>query len=71
MEVERPELGLTDAHCISQHGLKHRLKLARRSADDLQHLGRSRLLLQRLGKVPPRLGEFTGAHFELPFQLDQ
>src|SRR5262245_4246388 len=30
-------------------------------------LGRS----TRLRKVPPRLGEFTGARFELLFQLDQ
>src|SRR5262249_29739364 len=32
---------------------------------------RCSLLLQRLGKLPPRLGEFTGARFELLFQLDQ
>jgi hypothetical protein len=36
-----------------------------------QDLARRRLLLQRLGKVPPRLGEFAGALFELRFQLDQ
>src|SRR5262249_732178 len=30
-----------------------------------------RLLLQRLGKVPPHLGELTGARFELLFQLAQ
>src|SRR5262249_13473397 len=33
------------------------------------YLGGRRLLLQRLGKVPPHLGELTRARFELLFQL--
>src|SRR5262249_24146050 len=36
-----------------------------------QSFRRRRLLLQRLGKVPPRLGELAGARFELLFQFDQ
>jgi hypothetical protein len=36
-----------------------------------QHLGGRRLLLQRLGKVPARLGKLASALFELLFQLDQ
>src|SRR5262249_26270453 len=30
-----------------------------------EYLGGRRLLLQRLGKAPPHLGELTGARFEL------
>ena len=45
--------------------------LSGRTADDLENLGGRRLLLQRLGKVPPRLGELAGALFELLFQLNQ
>src|SRR5262249_52866299 len=46
-----------------------RLKLAPRTADDLEHLGGRALLLQCLGKVPPRLGELTGARLKLLLQL--
>src|SRR5262249_22419419 len=37
---------LADARSICQHRLKHRLKLAGRSTDDLQHFRGRRLLLQ-------------------------
>jgi hypothetical protein len=37
--------------------LEHGLQIAREAADDLQHLGGSCLLLQRLGKVFLRLGK--------------
>src|SRR5215475_3955534 len=56
MEIEVTEPSLANAHCIGQHGLKHRLKLARRTADDLQHLGGCRLLLQRLGEFLFQVG---------------
>ena len=36
---------------VRQHGLEHRLQVAGRSGDDLQHLRRRGLLLQRLGKL--------------------
>src|SRR5262249_33531017 len=68
-QVERAKLGLADAHRVCQHGLKYRLKLAPRTADDLEHLGGRALLLQCLGKVPPRLGELTGARLKLLLQL--
>ena len=42
------ELGLADTGGVLQHGLKHGLQLARRSADNLQHLRGRGLLLQRL-----------------------
>ena len=41
---QRAELGLADAHRILQHGLEHRF-LARRGADDAQHLRRRGELL--------------------------
>src|SRR5215472_19091681 len=56
---------------IRDDRVQNRLKIARRFADDAQHLCGSGLLLKRLGKVPPRLGELTSARFELLFQLDQ
>ena len=36
--VQGPELGLADAYRVCQHGLEHRLELAGRTADNLQHL---------------------------------
>ena len=44
-------LGPADAYCIRQHGLKHGLQLAGRTADHREHLGGRRLLLQRLGQL--------------------
>jgi hypothetical protein len=49
-EVHCPELGLADAHRLRQHGLEYRLQLARRTADDLQHLRGRRQQRQRLGE---------------------
>jgi hypothetical protein len=68
---QHAELRLADAHCVRQHGLEHRLQVTRRARNDAQHLRRCRLLLQRLGKMSSRLGELTGAPFELLFQLGQ
>ena len=50
-EIQIAELGLADARRVLQHGLEHRLQLAGRAADDLQHLRGRRLLLQRLGEL--------------------
>ena len=41
-------------HRIPQHCLEYRFKLARRTADDLEHVGGRRLLLQRLQRNSPR-----------------
>ena len=41
-------------HSILQHGRKHRLEIASRATDNLQHLRGSRLLLQRFCKVGRR-----------------
>src|SRR5262249_60151811 len=50
---QNAELGLTDADCIVQRSLKHRLELARGGRDDAQHFGGGRLLLQRLDEFVP------------------
>ena len=39
---------------VLQHGLEHRLKLARRAGDDLEHLRGRGLLLQRFGRSSVR-----------------
>jgi hypothetical protein len=44
---------LTDAHRIRQDDLEHRLQLARRTTDDLQHFGRRRLLFQHFLELAP------------------
>ena len=45
--VNVSKLGVANADGIFQHGRKHGLKIARRTADNLKHLRRCRLLLQR------------------------
>ena len=49
--IDISKLGVADADGVLQHGCKHRLKIAGRAADDLEHLRRRRLLLQRFGKL--------------------
>ena len=39
-------------------GIKHRLHVRRRAADDAEHLGRCRLMLQRLAQFRVALAEF-------------
>ena len=51
VEIECPELALAGPYGVVQHGREYRRQLARRTRDHLQHLGRRRLLLQRLGKL--------------------
>src|SRR5262245_18538161 len=63
------EFRLTEAARVGQNSLKDGLKVAWRTGDRAEYFGGRRLLLQRLGKVPPHLGELTGARFELLFQL--
>src|SRR6266436_842348 len=61
------EFCLTEAARVGQNSLKDGLKVAWGTGDRAEYLGGRRLLLQRLGKVPPHLGELTGARFELLF----
>ena len=51
LALDISKLGVADADGVLQHGCKHWLKIARRTGNDLQHIRRSRLLLQRLGQV--------------------
>ena len=51
VQQEVAKFGVADAYCVLQHGLKHRLQLAGRTADDLEDLGGRRLLLQRLAQL--------------------
>src|SRR5262249_22875151 len=66
-QVQHAELGVAEPRRVRQYGLEHGLKVAGRARDEAQHLIGRRLLLQRLGKVPPRLRQLTGARFELLF----
>src|SRR5260370_6354227 len=65
------EFCLTEAARVGQNSLKDGLKVTWGTGDRAEHLGGTRLLLQRVGKVAPHLGELTGARFELLFQLAQ
>src|SRR5262245_11803121 len=46
VEQQVAKLGSANADRVLQHSVEDRLKLARRTADDLQHFRRRRLLLQ-------------------------
>src|SRR5262249_6688516 len=45
--------------CIREHGLEYRLEFARRAGDNLEHLRRRCLLLQRLGQIIGALAQFV------------
>src|SRR5262245_17737855 len=67
IEIQQAELRVAQPRGVRQHGLEYRFKLAGRARYYLQYLRRRGLPLQRLGKLSPRLGELTGARFELLF----
>ena len=48
--VDAAKLGVADPYSFLQHDRKHRIDIAGRAADDLEHLRCRRLLLQRLGE---------------------
>src|SRR5262249_15811744 len=50
------EFRLANSRGVLQHGLEHRLQLAGRAADDLQHLRGRGLLLQCLGELLFQVG---------------
>ena len=52
--IDISKLGVADPYGFLKHGVKHRLKIARRAADNLEHLRSRGLLLQRLGKLAVR-----------------
>ena len=49
--IDIAESGVADADGFLQHCRKHRLQIARRAADDLEHLRRGRLLLKGLAQL--------------------
>ena len=49
--VDISKLGVTNPCCILKHSVKYGLKIAGEAADNLKHLRRRCLLLQRLGEV--------------------
>src|SRR5262249_41289867 len=51
IEQQVAEAGLADANGVLKHSLEHWLQLAGRTADDLEHVGGSSLLLQRLAQL--------------------
>src|SRR5262249_32001194 len=60
------ELRLAEPDSVRQHGLENGLQLARRTRNDLQHLGGRRLLLQRLAQIVRALTQLV----EQPRVLD-
>src|SRR5262249_41294822 len=67
------KLGTADSDGIFQHRLKNRFKLARRTADDPEHVGSRRLLLQRLPQLaqqPRVLDGDDGLRGEALYQRD-
>ena len=58
-EIHDGELGVANANRILEHGRKHRLKITRGPADELEHVRRCRLLLQRFGEVGGALSQFV------------
>src|SRR5262245_11447163 len=65
----RAEFGITNAHRVFEQGLEHRLDVTWRAANDLQHLRRRGLLLQRFRKTSLRFGEFLGSSAQLLSQF--
>jgi hypothetical protein len=51
VSVQNPKINLAKVRRIREQHLEHALKIARRAADDAQHLGSRRLLLQRLAQL--------------------
>src|SRR5262249_10866691 len=60
------ELGFADARRVGENGLKHRLKVPRRTRNYLENLRRRCLLFQGFGKIARALAQFI----EQPHVLD-
>ena len=63
--VDLAGVGAAQPDGLAQHRLEHRLELERRAPDDVQHLGRGRLALARLGEralelLDPLVGHIAG-----------
>src|ERR1051325_2625885 len=73
IEQEMAEFGFAKPHCVHQHRLEYRLKLAWRRTDGTQHIGRCGLLLERLAQVAQQPRVLDGDHRlrgEVPDEFD-
>src|SRR6266571_2150310 len=59
VQQEVAELGVANARRVFQHGLEDGGQLSWRAADDAQHLGGRRLLLQRLAQIVSALPQLV------------
>src|ERR1700693_3884677 len=66
VEQDVAEFGFANPQGVREHRLKYGLHIARRRADDPEHLRRRRLLLQRLAEIVGALAQFV----EQPRVLD-
>src|SRR5262245_65678650 len=63
--IDISKSGVTDADGPLQHARKHRLKITGRTADNLEHFGGGRLLLQRFCEVSRAFAKVVGALAQL------
>ena len=63
-ETDVPNFGLADASRVLQHGFEHRLQLAGRADDDLEHLGGRGLLLS-IGEIVVRASSLSSRVFSM------
>ena len=63
--VHQAPVGAAEANRALEQVFKDQLQVEGRPADDLEHVGRRSLLLQRFGELRPSLGEFAPAYFKL------
>jgi len=73
VEIQDSKFGLADACCVLKHRLEHRLQLAGRGTDNLEHVGGSCLLLERFPQLVEQsrvLDSDDGLGGEILYQLD-
>ena len=58
VETQYYVINPTNPRSALDDGVEHRLHVSRRAADDAEHLGRRRLMLQRLAQLRVALAEF-------------
>src|SRR5687768_316088 len=59
VESQQHVINPTNPRGALDDGVEHRLHVRRRAADDAEHLGRRRLMLQRLAQFRVALAEFS------------
>ena len=66
LSVYKTLFGPAQADRVLHQAVQDRLKVERRTADDLEDLGSGRLLLLRLSEKPLRFGKLSGPLVKLP-----